>query len=114
MTTPLTTFTTKTIDPDIEIIHITDIACRIEFYRSTNRYSTTACSNRHLEMYEMKRPQNHIWYYNKVPIKKIKTRKRLMFILTDPMLATGNSLLGAVELYVNKKEYPLKISNVFV
>ena len=42
-----------------------------------------------------------IWYYNKVPMEAVEPEKFYIYI-TDPMLATGNSLLEAINLYASK------------
>ncbi|MCQ2754154.1 MAG: uracil phosphoribosyltransferase, partial [bacterium] len=42
-----------------------------------------------------------VWYYNKVPMPVNNPDHYYVFI-TDPMLATGNSLREAIRLYVEK------------
>ena len=100
ITTPLTTFTTKTIDPDIEIIISPILRAGLIFTDEAIDILPQA-TIRHLGMYRDEKTLKPIWYYNKVPMKTKNPQKTYVYI-TDPMLATGNSLLGAVELYVNK------------
>ena len=42
-----------------------------------------------------------IWYYNKVPMPVDNPDKYYIYI-TDPMLATGNSLIEAIRIYTEK------------
>ena len=52
-------------------------------------------------MYRDEKTLKPVWYYNKVSIETKNPESYYVYI-TDPMLATGNSLLGAIDLYVNK------------
>jgi len=56
---------------------------------------------RHIGMYRDEKTLKPVWYYNKVPMPVDKPEKYYVYI-TDPMLATGNSLREAVRLYVDK------------
>lgn len=49
----------------------------------------------------MKRTLKPVWYYNKVPMPVDNPENYYVYI-TDPMLATGNSLIEAIRLYVDK------------
>jgi len=84
ITTPLTTFTAKTVDPDINLI-ISPIKATI----------------RHIGMYRDEETLKPVWYYNKVPMEAPNPEKFYIYI-TDPMLATGNSLIEAIKLYADK------------
>lgn len=55
---------------------------------------------RHIGMYRDEQTLKPIWYYNKVPTVTQNPEKFYVYI-TDPMLATGNSMLEAVKLYAN-------------
>ena len=100
VTTPLTTFTTKTIDPDIELIISPILRAGLIFTDEAIDILPQA-TIRHLGMYRDEETLKPVWYYNKVPMEAQNPGKFYVYI-TDPMLATGNSLLGAIELYANK------------
>jgi uracil phosphoribosyltransferase len=61
---------------------------------------------RHIGMYRDEKTLKPVWYYNKVPMATPNPEKFYVYI-TDPMLATGNSMLEAIKLYANKN-IPLK------
>ncbi|MBO6181224.1 uracil phosphoribosyltransferase [bacterium] len=100
ITTPLATFTTKTIDNDIEIIISPILRAGLIFTDEAIDILPQA-TIRHLGMYRDEKTLKPVWYYNKVPMEAPNPDKFYVYI-TDPMLATGNSLLGAIELYANK------------
>ena len=56
---------------------------------------------RHIGMYRDEKTLNPVWYYNKVPMDTPNPENFYVYI-TDPMLATGNSLLAAIDLYAGK------------
>lgn len=56
---------------------------------------------RHIGMYRDEKTLKPVWYYNKVPMPVHNPEKYYVYI-TDPMLATGNSLKEAIRLYVEK------------
>ena len=56
---------------------------------------------RHIGMYRDEKTLKPVWYYNKVPMPVDKPEDYYVYI-TDPMLATGNSLLEAIRLYIEK------------
>lgn len=100
ITTPLTTFNAKTIDPDIEIIISPILRAGLIFTDEAIDILPQA-TIRHLGMYRDEETLKPIWYYNKVPMN-IKNPEKIYVYITDPMLATGNSLLTAIDLYINK------------
>ena len=53
-------------------------------------------------MYRDEKTLKPVWYYNKVPMEAPNPEKFYIYI-TDPMLATGNSLIEAIRLYADKK-----------
>ncbi len=57
---------------------------------------------RHIGMYRDEDTLTPIWYYNKIPVEFDNPEKKIILIL-DPMLATGNSAIDAIKLFVNKK-----------
>lgn len=100
VTTPLTTFKAKTIDPDINLIISPILRAGLIFTDEAIDILPQACI-RHIGMYRDEKTLKPIWYYNKVPMEAPNPEKFYVFI-TDPMLATGNSLLEAIKLYADK------------
>lgn len=100
VTTPLTTFKAKTIDENIEIIISPILRAGLIFTDEAIDILPQA-TIRHIGMYRDEETLKPVWYYNKVPLNTPNPEKTFVYI-TDPMLATGNSLLEAVKLYVNK------------
>ena len=52
-------------------------------------------------MYRDEKTLKPVWYYNKVPMP-VENPENYYVYITDPMLATGNSLIEAIRLYVEK------------
>ena len=100
VTTPLATFMAKTLDPEIELIISPILRAGLIFTDEAIDILPQA-TIRHLGMYRDEQTLKPVWYYNKVPMEASNPEKFYVYI-TDPMLATGNSLLGAIELYANK------------
>lgn len=100
VTTPLTTFNAKTIDPDIELIISPILRAGLIFTDEATDILPQA-TIRHLGMYRDEETLKPVWYYNKVPVQSSNPKNCYVYI-TDPMLATGNSLLAAIELYTSK------------
>ena len=100
VTTPLTTFRAKTVDPDINLIISPILRAGLIFTDEAIDILPQA-TIRHIGMYRDEKTLKPVWYYNKVPMEANNPEKFYIYI-TDPMLATGNSLLAAIELYANK------------
>lgn len=100
VTTPLTSFKTQTIDPDINIIISPILRAGLIFTDEAIDILPQACI-RHIGMYRDEKTLKPVWYYNKVPMEVQDPHKFHIFI-TDPMLATGNSLIEAIKLYSDK------------
>lgn len=100
VTTPLTTFKTNTIDPDINIIISPILRAGLIFTDEAIDILPQACI-RHIGMYRDEKTLKPIWYYNKVPMT-VKDPHKFYIYITDPMLATGNSLIEAIKLYSDK------------
>lgn len=98
--TPLTSFTTKTIDPDISLIISPILRAGLIFTDEAIDILPQACI-RHIGMYRDEKTLKPVWYYNKVPMEAQNPEKFYIYI-TDPMLATGNSLIEVIKLYVEK------------
>ncbi len=103
--TPLTKFNAPTIDPDINLIISPILRAGLIFTDEAIDILPQA-TIRHLGMYRDETTLKPVWYYNKVPMEAPNPENFYVYI-TDPMLATGNSLLSAIELY-EKKGIPLK------
>ncbi|MDD3435570.1 MAG: uracil phosphoribosyltransferase [Candidatus Gastranaerophilales bacterium] len=101
VTTPLASFKTETIDPDINIIISPILRAGLIFTDEAIDILPQACI-RHIGMYRDEETLKPVWYYNKVPMKTQNPDKFYVFI-TDPMLATGNSLIEAIKLYADKQ-----------
>ena len=100
VTTPLTTFKATTIDPEIEIIISPILRAGLIFTDEAIDILPQA-TIRHIGMYRDEKTLKPVWYYNKVPMETKNPNKCFVYI-TDPMLATGNSLLAAIDLYAQK------------
>ena len=103
--TPLTTFKTTTIDPDTNIIISPILRAGLIFTDEAIDMLPQACI-RHIGMYRDEKTLKPVWYYNKVPMN-VENPERFRIFITDPMLATGNSLIEAIKLYA-EKNIPLK------
>ena len=98
--TPLEKFVTKTINKDIEIIISPILRAGLIFTDEAVDILPQA-TIRHIGMYRDEKTLKPVWYYNKVPMPVNNPDNYYVFI-TDPMLATGNSLREAIRLYVEK------------
>lgn len=99
--TPLTSFKGQTIDSDINIIISPILRAGLIFTDEAIDILPQACI-RHIGMYRDEKTLKPVWYYNRIPMDIKKPKKTYVFI-TDPMLATGNSLIEAIKLYIDKK-----------
>src|SRR5574344_816140 len=105
VTTPLKTFVSKSIDDSIKIIISPILRAGLIFTDEAIDILPQACI-RHIGMYRDEKTLQPVWYYNKVPMVAQNPEKTYVYI-TDPMLATGNSLIEAIKLY-ESKGIPLK------
>lgn len=105
--TPITKTTVKTIQDDISIIISPILRAGLIFTDEAIDILPQACI-RHIGMYRDEKTLKPVWYYNKVPMETVNPEKTYVYI-TDPMLATGNSLLEAIKLYHEKN---IPISNI--
>ena len=99
--TPLVKFSTQTINPDINIIISPILRAGLIFTDEAVDILPQA-TIRHIGMYRDEKTLKPVWYYNKVPMPVDKPTDDYYVYITDPMLATGNSLTEAVRLYVEK------------
>ena len=98
--TPIKSFITKDIDKDIKVIISPILRAGLIFTDEAIDILPDACI-RHIGMYRDETTLKPVWYYNKVPMVTPNPEKFYVYI-TDPMLATGNSLLEAIRLYADK------------
>ena len=98
--TPVDICNTKTIDDDITIIISPILRAGLIFTDEAVDILPQA-TIRHIGMYRDEKTLKPVWYYNKVPMPVHNPKKYFVYI-TDPMLATGNSLKEAIRLYVQK------------
>lgn len=103
--TPITKCTVKDIADDITIIISPILRAGLIFTDEAIDILPDACV-RHIGMYRDEETLKPVWYYNKVPMATPNPEKFYVYI-TDPMLATGNSMLEAVRLYADKN-IPIK------
>ena len=99
--TPIAKFTTKTINPDISIIISPILRAGLIFTDEAVDILPQAAI-RHIGMYRDEKTLKPVWYNNKVPMPVDKPAEDYYVYITDPMLATGNSLIEAIRLYVEK------------
>ncbi len=105
--TPIKITTFKTIKEDINIIISPILRAGLIFTDEAIDILPQACI-RHIGMYRDEKTLKPVWYYNKVPMEAPNPENFYIYI-TDPMLATGNSLLEAIRLYADKK---IPMSNI--
>ena len=98
--TPISKFNTTTINDDITIIISPILRAGLIFTDEAVDILPQA-TIRHIGMYRDEKTLKPVWYYNKVPMPVSNPKSYFVFI-TDPMLATGNSLREAIRLYVSK------------
>ncbi len=98
--TPIARCNTMTINDDITIIISPILRAGLIFTDEAVDILPQA-TIRHIGMYRDEKTLKPVWYYNKVPMPVDNPEKYYVFI-TDPMLATGNSLKEAIKLYVEK------------
>jgi len=112
ITTPMASFKAQTIDPDINIIISPILRAGLIFTDEAIDILPQACI-RHIGMYRDEKTLKPIWYYNKVPMQ-VKDAHKFHIFITDPMLATGNSLIEAIKLYTDKEIPPENIKVICI
>lgn len=99
--TPIAKFTAQTINPNISIIISPILRAGLIFTDEAVDILPQAAI-RHIGMYRDEKTLKPVWYYNKVPMPVDRPAEDYYVYITDPMLATGNSLVEAIKLYVEK------------
>ena len=103
--TPVAKCCVNDIADDIKIIISPILRAGLIFTDESIDILPDACI-RHIGMFRDEETLKPVWYYNKVPTEILHPEKVYVYI-TDPMLATGNTMLEAVKLYVNRN-IPIK------
>ncbi len=98
--TPLETCTVQALSGNKEIIIAPILRAGLIFSDVANEIMPFA-TVRHIGMYRDEQTLQPVWYYNKIPIEFNNPENEFILIL-DPMLATGNSAIEAIKLFVNK------------
>jgi uracil phosphoribosyltransferase len=98
--TPLKKFVTKSIDKSLRVIISPILRAGLVFTDSSSDMLPRA-EIRHIGMYRDEETLKPVWYYNKLP-KRFEYPEKTYVYLTDPMLATGNSLLETIRMYEEK------------
>lgn len=99
--TPLETCNTKKLSSKKEIIIAPILRAGLIFSDIANEIMPFA-TVRHIGMYRDEDTLTPVWYYNKIPVEFEHPEDKIILIL-DPMLATGNSAIDAIKLFINKK-----------
>lgn len=98
--TPLETCTAQQLSSKKEIIIAPILRAGLIFSDIANEIMPFA-TVRHIGMYRDEETLTPIWYYNKIPIEFEQPENKVILIL-DPMLATGNSAIDSIKLFINK------------
>ncbi len=97
--TPLTKTTVQKIDEEYTYIIAPILRAGLAFTEPAVSFLPQA-HVLHIGMYRDEKTKEPVWYYDKTPNQF--PQKTKVFIL-DPMLATGGSALGTINLFINKK-----------
>ena len=98
--TPVAECVVKNIAKDISIVISPILRAGLIFTDEAIDILPDACI-RHIGMYRDETTLKPVWYYNKVSTISSNPEKVYVYI-TDPMLATGNTMLEAIRLYTSK------------
>jgi len=110
--TPICKTKGKTIDADADIIIAPILRAGLAFADVAAEILPNA-TIRHIGMYRDEKTLNPVWYYNKTPVELENPQNTYVYVL-DPMLATGNSSLETINLFIKKgiKEENLTFVNL--
>ncbi len=97
--TPIATTTVQVINPDIKIIVAPILRAGLVFIDEALEILPQAVI-RHIGMYRDEETLKPVWYYNKIPALTEPAQNHYVYI-TDPMLATGNSLVEAIKIFTD-------------
>ena len=99
--TPLQKMKIQKLDTQSEIVVSPILRAGLAFCETALDFIPTA-SVQHIGMYRDEETLQPVWYFDKTKINYERPENTYVFLL-DPMLATGNSAVAAVQLFVNKK-----------
>lgn len=110
--TPICQTQTKIIDPDADIIIAPILRAGLAFADVAAEILPQA-TIRHIGMYRDEETLQPVWYYNKTPVELENPSNTYVYVL-DPMLATGNSSIETINLFLKKgmKEENLTFVNL--
>jgi len=100
VSTPVANCKTMVVDENIQIIISPILRAGLIFTDQAVDILPQAVI-RHIGMYRDEKTLKPVWYYNKLH-SSIKEPEKTYVFITDPMLATGNTLFEAVKLYRTK------------
>ncbi len=98
--TPLCKMVQDVLNPDIEIILAPILRAGVAFCDVAQEILPTA-RVQHLGMYRCEETLKPVWYYNKT-FRIGQNPNNTHVLVLDPMLATGNSAVDAIKIYVEK------------
>ena len=98
--TPITTAKCRTIDKNADIIIAPILRAGLAFSDVAADILPEA-TIRHIGMYRDEETLKPVWYYNKTPIELENPLNTYVYVL-DPMLATGNSSVETIDLFLQK------------
>jgi len=98
--TPITTCNVNKINKEYKIIFAPILRAGLAISDVASEIVPDA-SIQHVGMYRDETTLEPVWYYDKTPVYYENPDKIKVFIL-DPMVATGNSALAAVNLFLKK------------
>jgi len=110
--TPICKTHTRIIDPNADIIIAPILRAGLAFADVAAEILPQA-TIRHIGMYRDEETLQPIWYYNKTPVELENPANTYVYVL-DPMLATGNSSIETINLFLKKgmKEENLTFVNL--
>jgi uracil phosphoribosyltransferase len=98
--TPLVKTKQKIIDNKKEIFIVSILRAGLLISERAAQIIPTA-RIQHIGMYRDEKTAKPIWYYNKLP-ENFKNPIDTLVYICDPMLATGNTALESIKLYIGK------------
>lgn len=110
--TPICETKTQIIDPSADIIIAPILRAGLAFADVAAEILPQA-TIRHIGMYRDEKTLQPVWYYNKTPVELENPQNTYVYVL-DPMLATGNSSIETINLFLKKgmKEENLTFVNL--
>lgn len=110
--TPICKTKTKQIDSDADIVIAPILRAGLAFADVAAEILPEA-TIRHIGMYRDEKTLQPVWYYNKTPVELENPENTFVYVL-DPMLATGNSSVETINLFLKKgmKEENLTFVNL--